>query len=241
MPENKIDSLHRFYVGHQIRDKEITVDSTESRHICKSLRMGNGDQAVLFDGSGREFLGTIIDVGPPVRFQLVDLKTTDRELDIAITIFSALPKGDRQKFMIEKLTELGVCQFVPISTSRSVVQPGEQHLKKFNRYVVEAAKQCRRLQLMEIGSPLPFEELVNSNQSERRLILHPTGKPIREIGFAGLDKVSALIGPEGGFAESEVKLAIDHGIQAVSLGPRILRVETAAICLASMIDGRRTI
>ena len=234
MTENKIDALHRFHVNQEINQKVVAVDQSESRHITKSLRLKVGDRAILFDGLGSEYLGTIVNTGPPVEFEVSLLQTATRESRVSLTVYCALPKGDRQRFLIEKLTELGATRFVPISTSRSVVKPGTQHVEKFQRYVVESTKQCRRQRLMQVDSPLSFvQSLKSSNQT--RILLDPSGTSIDEIDLVRSSEIEVFIGPEGGFTNEEIAQAIESGVQVVSMGQRIMRVETAALCVASRI------
>jgi 16S rRNA (uracil1498-N3)-methyltransferase len=137
--------------------------------------------------------------------------------------------------LVEKLTELGVAAFVPLRTARSIVHPDSTRLEKLQRYVIEASKQCGRNVLMEVTPVTPWQDYCTRQDSPAmRLVAHPGSND---------DLVSAIIpqsggmafavGPEGGFTEHEISLALSHGWRAVSLGPRLLRIETAAIALAA--------
>jgi 16S rRNA (uracil1498-N3)-methyltransferase len=143
-----------------------------------------------------------------------------------------LPKGDRGQFLIEKLTELGVTGFTPLRTARSVVHPSEGRAEKLERYVIEASKQCGRNVLMQIGAVEPLDKLLQRPPVPRRIVADPAGA-LLEPG-PPMDTI-ILVGPEGGLADTERRAALAAGWQPVSLGPRVLRVETAALALTALI------
>jgi 16S rRNA (uracil1498-N3)-methyltransferase len=210
------------------------------------MRAAVGDTVTLFDGSGCEFQATVATLGrSEVDLRIVARREIDRELPFPLVIGLALPKGDRQKWLVEKLTELGVAKLVPLITERSVAQPAKNALDRLRRTVIEAAKQCGRNRLMEIAEPQPFPRWtetgwLGSSTSEppaaRRLLADPNGPPLREIDSLQQLPTLIAIGPEGGLTEAEVAAATDAGWQKISLGQRILRVETAAIALAAAIS-----
>ena len=161
----------------------------------------------------------------------------DRELPFELVVGVSLPKGDRQKWLVEKLTELGVTELVPLVTERGVAQPTEAALERLGRSVIEAAKQCGRNRLMRIAKPQALGEWVCGETSGeiRRWIAHPAGQAIVSLDVSVATATRIAIGPEGGFTDSEIATAIDAGWQSVNLGPRILRVETAAVALAAVV------
>ncbi len=152
-----------------------------------------------------------------------------------ITLAVALPKGDRQHWLVEKAVELGVSCLVPLITERGVAEPNEAALGRLRRYVIEAAKQCGRNRLLQIATPQPFPEFGRqASRAALRLLAHPgpDAVPIAELALPGPARaVCCAVGPEGGFTDEE--LAAGDGWRRVSLGPRILRVETAAVGLAA--------
>src|SRR5262249_9616381 len=149
-----------------------------------------------------------------------------------LELAAPLPKGDRAQFLLEKLTELGVTTFVPLQTKRSIVQPREAKLEKLARYVIEASKQCGRNKLMQVTPLVNWETYCRQTDLPRlRILGRPGGS--RTPWHAGVD-VALAVGPEGGFTDEEVSHARAAGWQLVDLGPRILRVETAAIVLATL-------
>lgn len=239
----------RYFVEPPVSGDTAELTGAEAQHLSRVMRAKVGDEVCLFDGSGYEFSGVIraIDRGS-VRLDIVARELVDRELPFKMTLAISLPKGDRQKVLIEKLTELGVTELIPLTTSRSVVRPDTGSLDRLRRGVLEASKQCRRNRLMTIGDAESLSDLVQSRSDfERRLIAHPypEGKPHSgQLSAASNSQplsVIVLVGPEGGFSSDEVNQATGAGWSLVSLGPRILRVETAAIAIASELSLGRSL
>jgi 16S rRNA (uracil1498-N3)-methyltransferase len=169
-----------------------------------------------------------------VELEIVERRNLSRELPFELTLAVALPKGERQKWLVEKLTELGVTRLVPLVTERGVAQPVAAALERLKRGVIEASKQCGRNRLMEIADPRSIGQLVtDSPVGAQCLLADPAGAPLERATMAPGGCVIAAVGPEGGFAPSEMQTAREAGWEIVSLGPRILRVETAAIVLAT--------
>ena len=165
-----------------------------------------------------------------------------------LTLGVALPKGDRQKWLVEKAVELGVARIVPLRTRRGVAQPVEQSLARLRRAVIEASKQCGRNRLLRIDAPQSWPDFVAGAAGVAcRVLAHPGGETVGAAAFPAHDlsngcdgernphKMAFLaVGPEGGFEDEEAALAVAAGWRAIDLGPRILRVETAAILLAAI-------
>jgi 16S rRNA (uracil1498-N3)-methyltransferase len=149
----------------------------------------------------------------------------------------ALPKGDRQRWLVEKLTELGVTELVPLATERGVAQPTTSALDRLRRGVVEACKQCGRNRLMQIAEPSAWDEWVR-REAPRQLLAHPGGMLLSQIDLRAAVGAQIAIGPEGGLTDAEVAAAIAAGWLSVDLGPRILRVETAAVALTAAVTLR---
>jgi 16S rRNA (uracil1498-N3)-methyltransferase len=227
----------RFFSPHPITAGCMMLDGPEAHHLIHVMRASVGDEVTLFDDSGFEFRATVETLRrADAELRIVERREVDRELPFALTVGVSLPKGDRQKWLVEKLTELGVTTLVPIITDRSVAQPAAGALDRLHRSVIEGAKQCGRNRLMKIAAAQPWSEWISNSQSEmesRRLIAHPTGAPLSTIDPGRSVPTLLAIGPEGGLTDAEVAAATAAGWQLVSLGPRILRVETAAIALAA--------
>lgn len=212
----------------------------------------------LFNGDGHEYPARIVDVARrEVVLDILGIATPERELPFTLEVAAPIPKGDRAQFLIEKLTELGVTMFVPLLCRYSNTHPRDAKREKLDRWVIEASKQCGRNVLMKIDEMIDWKVYSMRGQAgELRVLAHPgslassalaggasdgVGKPTlaRQANRtragregAGHIPIRTAVGPEGGFSEDEVTLALEHGWQAIDLGPRILRVETAAILLA---------
>jgi 16S rRNA (uracil1498-N3)-methyltransferase len=228
----------RFFVEEPISGAAAKLVGQEAQHLLKVLRAKIGDEITVFDGSGDEFTARVSSHSrSEVELEILERRPINRELNFHLTMGVALPKGDRQRWLVEKLTELGVTELVPLRTVRGVAQPVDQALVRLRRFVVEASKQCGRNRLMAIGEPqscVDFTAAIPTGSI--RLIAHPSpvAKPIQRIGEAR--EVAVAIGPEGGFTDEEVSNAIAQGWQSIQLGTRILRVETAAVTVAAMLS-----
>jgi 16S rRNA (uracil1498-N3)-methyltransferase len=231
----------RYFTQPPINSDHATLDGAEAHHLIHVMRAKAGTRVTLFDGSGAEFAAQVEKVGrSDVQLAILARQEVDRELPLEVVLGVSLPKGDRQKWLVEKAVELGVDRIVPLITARSVAQPVQQALERLQRSVIEASKQCGRNRLMTLADPAEWNEFVAAAPaSARRLLAHP-GKtsplaPVSvELPKGQRPAVFLAIGPEGGFTADEVALAASHGWQTVDLGPRILRVETAAVFLVAL-------
>lgn len=231
----------RFYLNCPLQIGPVVVEGPEARHLAVVCRLRAGDSVCLFNGDGCEYPGRVAEVGKKeVLVEVEAVRTPVRELPFPLEVAVPLPRGDRGQFLVEKLTELGVGTLVLLETRRTVRHPGEGKVEKLVRYVVEASKQCGRNVLMRLETGVHWEEYVRRGESgERRWLAHPgAGLPRPALPGAVMSETGSscrlAVGPEGGFTEEETALALEHGWQAVGLGPRILRVETAAVVLAGM-------
>jgi 16S rRNA (uracil1498-N3)-methyltransferase len=231
----------RYFVPSLAEADHVVIDGPEAHHLLHVVRGKVGDEVVLFDGSGWEYRASIVRTGRSrVELQIVSRCAVDRELPFPVTLAVALPKGDRQRWLVEKLVELGVATLVPLITQRGVAQPVAGALDRLRRAVVEASKQCGRNRLMAIAEPQSLSELVEAvgrdAASGTLLLAHPHGKPlVQALGERGdrtADRWVCAVGPEGGFTDDELAIARNARWEIVGLGPRTLRVETAALALA---------
>lgn len=228
----------RFFLETPPRDGRALLSGDEARHLTRVLRAAIGDEVVLFSGSGTQWPARILRIGRDE----VELETGAGSVDPPragpiLTLAVALPKGERQKWLVEKLTELNAARLVPLRTERGVAEATPAAVERLGRGVIEACKQCGRNTLMEIGAPATVAEVLAGLGAGRRgLLADPTGQPFEPVTLgAGADEILALVGPEGGFTAAEVAAAQRAGATRVSLGGHILRVETAALALAARL------
>ena len=230
----------RFFITTQPAGDRAVLEGDEARHLTRVLRAKVGDTVSLFDGRGREWPARVASLGR----DRVELDTTEPTVDpvpvaIPLTLAVALPKGERQKWMVEKLTELGAARLVPLETTRGVAEATASAQARLERVVVEACKQCGRNTLMEIAAGHPLKRLLAEVPAGACVVIaHPDGTPLDVAAIpTTATEIIALVGPEGGFTDEELGTADRAGVIRISLGPHILRVETAAIALAARLVG----
>jgi 16S rRNA (uracil1498-N3)-methyltransferase len=229
---------HRFFVESRIASDHASLIGAEAHHLLHVLRMGVGDEVILFDGSGSQFSARIEQTGRrQVDLRVLQRQPIDVELSDQLIIGVALPKADRQRWLVEKLTELGATRLVPLRTHRSVVHPNDKALHKLRRAVIEASKQCGRNRLMQVEHLTRLHDFLTAAPLHaERWLGHAAGVVVDPGRAAG--PIHIAVGPEGGFSDREVEDAQRLGWRAVSLGPTILRIETASLALATLAAQR---
>lgn len=227
----------RFYLNLPLTPGPVELTGPEAHHLAQVCRLRPGDPVCLFNGDGHEYPGQVQTVQRrAVLIDIESVRSPQRELPFLLEVAAPLPKGDRAQFLIEKLTELGVATFIPLKCERSVVHPREGKLEKLERYVIEASKQCGRNVLMRIEPLTPFIELLERRkEGDIAWLAHPAGAPLSLPTFNKPSAVRVAVGPEGGWTEGEAELARENGWAMISLGKRILRIETAATALAVIV------
>ena len=226
----------RFYCA-DLTGSNASLDSAEAHHALHVMRVKIGQQVTLFDGVGTTAVATVHTTNRrEVCCDIVNKSFTERRREGAVTILAVPPKGERLKWLVEKLTEVGVDRFIPLRCERAVVDPRQSKLEKLPATVISAAKQCGRSWLMEIGDPVELSEFLNATppDSTRILMAHPATKPVLPSQTSPDRETSILIGPEGGFTEAELLLAEQNGANLVAWPGPILRTETAAVAFATM-------
>ena len=213
----------RFFIDTLPLGNQAVLKGDEARHLTRVLRAKIGDAVRLFNGRGSEWPAQVVQIGRDTVSLEIGAACVDSPSDSRLlTVAAALPKGDRQKWMVEKLTELGVGEATAGAQAR------------LERGVIEACKQCGRNTLMEVAAGHTLDQLLAAIPAGTYgLIAHPGGSPLNTGALRAATAVLALVGPEGGFTDDELVAADRSGLVRVSLGPHILRVETAAISLAA--------
>lgn len=239
----------RFYVGRlgrrpSLEEPQVSLDGPLAQRIARVLRMRRGDEVVLFDGSGEDVRVRLLDVTAAlVRGEVVGRRPGAREPRVRLHLYQSVTKGERFEWLIEKATEVGVACIVPLVSARAVVTPtaGGNRAERWLRIAVEAAEQSGRSAVPEIGGPLGFAAALATAAGVVLLPYESAGESAPSVRAAlaaeidalfALDAISVLIGPEGGFTETEMAAAAEAGASVVTLGQRVLRSETAGLVAA---------
>ncbi|MFM8893179.1 MAG: RsmE family RNA methyltransferase [Planctomycetia bacterium] len=224
-----------FFLSAAPADGRAILGGDEARHLARVLRARVGDTVTLFDGHGRQWAARVTAIGRDEVALEADAARIDPEPPgTLLTLAVALPKGDRQKWMVEKLTALGVHALGPLETTRGVAEAPAAARARLDRSVIEACKQCGRNTLLTINPPRSLAAvLADAPARTRILVAHPGGPPALQPLVPPADAVLALVGPEGGFTAEELSAADAAGAERIGLGPHVLRVETAAVALAA--------
>lgn len=242
--------MHRFYVENLSElNKSVIISGEDVNHIKNVLRLSVGDSITVSDGSSRDYECVISQIDDEVIADIVDIHDCNAELPVKIRLFQGVPKADKLEFVIQKAVELGAVEIIPVMMERTVVKLEEKKKdKKIERYrkIAEAAaKQSRRGIIPEIGEYMSYKAAIESlydNSGFNRLVLVPYENAegmefTRSIlsKAASYDEIDIFIGPEGGFADSEIQIAEEKGAVIISLGNRILRTETAGMTILSIL------
>lgn len=240
--------MHRFYVEeNNISEENITITGPDVNHIKNVLRMKPGDELVICNGQGKDFCCIIeSESESQVITTIKEVHNTDTELEGKLYLFQGVPKKDKMELIIQKSVELGVHEIIPVMTHRTVVkiEDKKKETKKLERWqsiANSAAKQSNRGIIPIITETKSFKEAVNYAKAlDIKVIPYENAKGIdrtREIigNIKRGQSIGIFIGPEGGFEESEIGLAIESGIEPITLGRRILRTETAGFTILSAI------
>lgn len=238
--------MHRFFVSEEaIQDDQVLLTGPVAYQVRKVLRMAAGDRIVVLDNSGWEREVELTQVSTKsVRGTVVRQALCETEPRTKITLYQALLKGQRFEYALQKGTELGIVEFVPMISARCIVSDlgrSDQKTRRWSKIIREAAEQAHRGRLPELRPAMFFREACLRATRAGELALIPWEGEEERTLHQMLDtdsppfSVSLFIGPEGGFEESEIGDALRMGVLPVSLGPRILRAETAGIAAASAI------
>lgn len=238
--------MYQFFVEDaQVYNGNVTIEGGDARHIHSVLRMKNGDQIRVSSASGASYLAELTESGSQLVMAKILSEADDTELPCRITLFQGLPKSDKMEFIIQKAVELGASGIVPVAMTNCVVRlDGKKALAKTARWqeiARSAAKQSKRSLIPVVEAPVtPREVAERAAGLSMMLVLYENATGMQSLRHAmgrirpGME-LGIWIGPEGGFAEPEIRLAQDSGMELVSLGRRILRTETAGLAALSII------
>ncbi|MBR5236223.1 MAG: 16S rRNA (uracil(1498)-N(3))-methyltransferase [Clostridia bacterium] len=236
--------MSKFFVSkNQITNKHAVIKGADVNHLIKVLRANIGDSITICDGEGTDYEATIASFNrDEVHVDLLRSAACLNEPKTKVTLYQGLPKQGKMEWIIEKCVEMGIDAIVPVQMERSVVQlSAEQAVKKLERWqktAEAAAKQCSRGKIPEVHMPIRLYDITKDITPEFLLLLYE-GECSQSIKQAltgnKAGSVGIFIGPEGGFAPEEVVHLEALGAQSVTLGPRILRTETAGLVALSVL------
>lgn len=233
--------MRRFYAPtDNFYNGGITLNQEETRHLKNVLRITFGDKIQVFDGLGNEFLCEIVGtVKRRTSLKIIEsVKPASPESDLDLSLAVSILKGDKFDLVLQKAVELGVTKFVPIITKRCDVKlrNSDRKIKRWRKIIIESSKQTGRAKLMEISEPLEFKDFVYKAKGTKILFSERDGMSFSQINSN--KKITAAIGSEGGWENSELQLAKQNGFQIITLDGRILRAETAVISIAAILQHR---
>jgi 16S rRNA (uracil1498-N3)-methyltransferase len=238
--------MHRFFVDKEnISENYITMTGEDVKHIKNVLRAKIGDKLSICDGDETDYVAKVEEIEKDeVVLSIIETFSSKGEPPITLKIYQGLPKADKMELIVQKCTELGVSEIVPIITNRAVVKLSDQKktekkLERWSKIAYEAAKQSKRGRVPKVNKLLSLKEAVREIDKEELVLLlyeaenQNSLKPLLKE-FSGKN-ISVFIGPEGGFDETEVDLLREADVNIVSLGNRILRTETAGLAVCSIV------
>jgi len=248
--------MHRFLVQPgSVKNDTVYISGDDLKHMLQVLRFKTGDHILVFDGTGLEYEAEIISIDKNMATgRITEIRRPETEPAKKVILFQGMPKSDKMEWIIQKTVELGVAEIVPVITKYSVVRDKggniDGKLERWNRISREACKQSGRVVIPEVKRPVEYDQAL---KTWNEVVQNKTpGSTLAVFCYENEDKkcfkellkcynidyiktIGVFIGPEGGFSDEEVELAAEYNIIPVGLGKRILRTETAAIAVLSVI------
>lgn len=233
--------ISRIYHPHAVAVGEVTALEKHTAHyVTNVLRLQPGAPIHIFNNTGGEYRAEIIDVSKrSCDVSILELIDTSTESPLHIHLGQGLSRGEKMDFTIQKAVELGVTEITPVITERCGVKLNaerqQKRLQHWQGVIISACEQCGRNRLPVIHAPVSLSEWLRTVNTARRFLLHP-GEAKAFSDIQPETTISLLIGPEGGLADNEISLAKDHDFQAIHMGPRVLRTETAALAAITQLQ-----
>ena len=232
--------MPHFFVDEEIESKEYSLCGEDGRHIAKSLRMKEGENLTLCSPSGTVHNCVIQKAeGDFVEVRVLSSEQSEAEPNVKVTLYQALPKGDKMDFIIQKAVEIGVTEIVPVISSRCVSRPDQKSLNKkvvrWQKIAKQAAMQSGRGIVPKVSEAVSFKNGVENAKGEKVIFYELGGESVREILSDKPKEISIFIGSEGGFSGEEVELVLKNDGRKATLGKRILRAETAPLVALTVI------
>lgn len=229
--------MPRFFIEGEIGESFV-LDGENGRHGVKSLRLRPGERVALCDGKGFDYVCRVTGVsGETLLLETEEKRPSVGEPSLRVTLYQGLPKGDKMDLIIQKAVELGCSQVVPVETEFCIAKLNgreEKKLERWRKIALEAAKQSGRGMVPQVLPPLKFSEAAEQCGDGGILFYEGGGRPVREL-VKGRGGLSVFVGPEGGFSPKEIALAKEKGLSVATLGPRILRTETAPLAALAVL------
>lgn len=239
--------MDRFFVGKNninLENKTCIIEGEDVKHISKVLRCRIGEELEICDNDNNEYICEITNIDKSqVELNIVEVVDIKRESDLKIKVYQGLPKGPKMEMILQKLTEVGVDEIILVQTKRTVVKVDDKKedkkIERWERIIYEAAKQSKRGKIPKLRGVLSFKEAL-ADMKENDFNIAPyeneRTKSIKQaIKGVDIKNIGIFVGPEGGFEDTEIKVIEEIGGQSVSLGPRILRTETASLVASSIV------
>ena len=239
--------MDRFFVDKKninLENNTCIIEGEDVKHISKVLRCRIGEELEVCDNNNNEYICEITNIDKnQVELNIVEKVDIQRESDLKIKVYQGLPKGPKMEMILQKLTEVGVDEIILVQTKRTVVKVDDKKedkkLERWERIIYEAAKQSKRGKIPTLRGVLTFKEAL-ADMKENDFNIAPyeneKTKSIKQaIKGVNINNIGIFVGPEGGFEETEIEAIEEIGGQSVSLGPRILRTETASLVASSIV------
>jgi len=238
--------MSRFYVPKEyISGDKISIDGKEAHHILNVMRLKVSDKVIVFDGTGKEYVGLVRETGrKSLLLEVIKVRSANPQLKHNVTLIQAIPKKEKMDYIVEKATELGVSSIIPMTTARTIPDWNEAKksiiVARWQKISREAAKQSGRLDLPEIKPIAAFDETIKDLDGvSLKLIAALSDKAVKlkdAFKNCSTGRIVVAIGPEGDFTSEEISIAEEKDFKVISLGPRVLKSDTAGLALLAIIN-----